>query len=98
MCVCVCVCVCVCECECVCVRHLCKQSLKSLVVVRFVCRGEFLTQFSSHRKLECDGSQKGDNSIALEHIRRNSACRSLALTRVQSIRVSAEERSSKHGA
>ena len=79
-------------------RHLRKQSLKSLVAVLFVCRGKFLTQFSSHRKLECDGSEKVENSIALEHIRRNSVCRSVALTRVQDIRVSAEERSSKHGA
>ena len=44
--------------------------MKSLVVT--VCRGEFLTQFEGVRGLKVTGCQKGANSIALEHRKRNS--------------------------
>ena len=55
-------------------------------------------QFSRHRRIACDGCQKGENSIALEHSRTNCLPKVFVLTWGQpSIRVSAEERSCLEG-
>ena len=42
-----------------------RWNLKSLV--GYCLYSEFLMQFRRHGRTECDGCQKGVNSIALEH-------------------------------
>ena len=79
-------------------RQVIRQNLKSLVVVFIACRGEFLTQFWRHGRIECDGCQKRANSIALENSRSKCWPKVCVLTwGIQNIHVSAVGRSCLEG-
>ena len=54
--------------------NVCKRKKTKFLITRcsIVCRGEFLTLFSKHWRIEYDGCQKGDNPIAFMHKKRKS--------------------------